>query len=167
MIIVLRLIHILCGVFWVGTLIFNSVFLGPAIREAGPEGGKVMGILVKNGLPKIMPVVAILAILAGLALYDHNSAHFKMSYMQTNVGMAFGIGGVLAIITLILGATILAPTLEHMGKIGQQMASASPADKERLTAELQGLRGKAKTFSNIVAVTGVLASAIMAIARYL
>src|ERR1043165_8505588 len=100
MMIVLRLVHITCGVFWVGTLFFNAVFLGPAIREAGPEGGKVMGILVKNGLPRIMPIIAILAVLAGLVMYDRDSAHFKMSYMKTTVGMAFATGGLLAIATL-------------------------------------------------------------------
>jgi len=37
-----RVVHIVGGVFWVGAMIFTSAFLLPAVRDAGPEGGKVV-----------------------------------------------------------------------------------------------------------------------------
>ncbi len=37
--IALRLLHILLGVFWAGTLFFIVTFLEPSVRAAGPEGG--------------------------------------------------------------------------------------------------------------------------------
>jgi hypothetical protein len=40
--IVLRLIHIVVGAFWVGSLVFIAAFLIPAVRATGPAGGPVM-----------------------------------------------------------------------------------------------------------------------------
>ena len=47
-IVALRLIHIVVGVFWVGSVIFVAAFLAPAVRAAGPGGGAVMNQLMQN-----------------------------------------------------------------------------------------------------------------------
>jgi hypothetical protein len=38
----LRLVHIVSGVFRVGTMLFVAGFLQPAVAAAGPDGGRVM-----------------------------------------------------------------------------------------------------------------------------
>ena len=38
-ILLLRVLHIVGGVFWVGTAVFIAAFLGPSLRAAGPAGG--------------------------------------------------------------------------------------------------------------------------------
>ncbi|MBA3672180.1 MAG: hypothetical protein H0W68_09190 [Gemmatimonadaceae bacterium] len=40
--IILRLVHILSGVFWAGSAIFNDRFVAPTIRALGADSGKVM-----------------------------------------------------------------------------------------------------------------------------
>ena len=67
--IVLRLVHILLGVFWAGTLLFVATFLEPSLRAAGPEGGRVMQRLLQRRYLDIMPVIAALTIATGLILY--------------------------------------------------------------------------------------------------
>jgi len=47
-ILILRVIHILLGVFWAGAVFMVALFVQPAIAASGPEGGKVMGALVKR-----------------------------------------------------------------------------------------------------------------------
>jgi uncharacterized membrane protein len=42
LIIILRIIHIFSGVFWVGVSFFNIGFLQPTIRATGAEGQAVM-----------------------------------------------------------------------------------------------------------------------------
>ncbi len=60
-IILLRLIHILSGVFWVGSVLFVARFLLPTLRAVGPAGGPVMQQLTQvRKLPSFMMVVAIL-----------------------------------------------------------------------------------------------------------
>jgi len=49
---ILRVIHILLGIFWVGTALFFVLFFEPTIRAAGPAGGAVMGRLA---LPPRLP----------------------------------------------------------------------------------------------------------------
>ena len=68
-IIVLRLIHIIVGVFWVGSLIFVAAFLLPAVRASGPAGGAVMGQLMQNlKLHRYMVASTWLTILSGVGL---------------------------------------------------------------------------------------------------
>src|SRR5437763_9946864 len=49
-----RALHVLFGAIWLGMAVFASFFVMPAIQEAGPEGGKVMAILMRRGLPKFI-----------------------------------------------------------------------------------------------------------------
>ena len=77
MLLLVRLIHIVIGVFWAGTIIFNAWLLAPTLRDLGPEGGKVMGGLAKRGMLTILPVSGILTILSGIWLYWHASVGFS------------------------------------------------------------------------------------------
>ena len=62
MLLLARLIHIFVGVFWAGTMIFNAWLLLPALKDLGPDAGRVMGGLAKRGFLVIMPVAGILTI---------------------------------------------------------------------------------------------------------
>src|SRR5438876_10904942 len=79
----LRLLHILSGVFWVGTLIFNAIFLLPAIRDAGPEGAKVAAALMRRRFLVVIPAVAVSSILSGFWLYWRDSAGFQPAFMRS------------------------------------------------------------------------------------
>ena len=73
-----RVIHIVVGVFWAGTVFFNAWLLAPALRDLGPDGGKVMGALAKRGMLMILPVAGILTILSGVKI-DIAVAHQGMA----------------------------------------------------------------------------------------
>ena len=80
---VLRLIHILCGVYWAGTVFFFVTFLEPTIRSLGPDGGKVMIRLFERGYLKLLPIFAVVTVLSGLWLLWILSSGFDASYMRT------------------------------------------------------------------------------------
>lgn len=162
----LRFIHVICGAFWVGVILFNAIFLGPAVRATGPDGGKVMGALIQRKLTTVMPIIGLAAILSGIWLYYRASLGFQSAYMRSATGMTFAFGGTCAILALAIGGAVLAPSMLKMAAAGQAMAQASPADRERLQAELQKLRARAGMAGNIVAVFGFLALAAMSVARY-
>jgi uncharacterized membrane protein len=46
--IILRLIHILAGIFWVGTAFLLAGFLAPTLRATGSEGGRFMRHLMQQ-----------------------------------------------------------------------------------------------------------------------
>ena len=72
-----RVLHVCLGVFWVGVMVFIAAFLGPALRDAGPDGAKVFGALLRRRMLDIIPVVALLNILSGLYLYWRVSGGFS------------------------------------------------------------------------------------------
>ena len=69
LLLLLRVMHVLLGVFWAGTIMFVSLLLMPSVRDAGPDGGKVMLALMRRGYMTLIPIAAILTIVSGLWLY--------------------------------------------------------------------------------------------------
>src|SRR5262245_14641360 len=101
MTIALRLIHIFAGVFWAGAVFFVTSFLLPSIRDAGPAGAAVSRqLIVIRKYPRTVFIIAILTVLSGLALYGHNVSISNGAFARSRAGMTYGIGGIVAILTL-------------------------------------------------------------------
>src|SRR5262245_48978699 len=153
MLILFRLIHILFGVFWAGTAIFNAAFLIPTVRALGPAGGAVMQeIAQKRKLPIYFFVSGILTVLSGFGLYWHDSAGMTNGFMRSRGGMTFGAGGVIALITLLLGIFVITPTAIRASKLGAAMAAAGKPPAPEQVAEMQQLQAKLGTLGWIAAV---------------
>src|SRR4029079_1674985 len=73
----LRVIHVVAGVLWVGGVVFMTRFLLPSARPAGPAAGPMMQQLSARKLAAYTPIVAVLTVLAGIGLYWHDSAGFR------------------------------------------------------------------------------------------
>jgi hypothetical protein len=164
----LRLVHVVLGVFWAGTLIFFATFLIPAIRDTGPQGGKVMAALQERGLMNVIPATAILTVLSGMWLYWRLSDGFTNAWMTTPYGIAMGSGGVLAIVGLAIGVGVMRPAALRVNALGRAMA-ANPDDPGNAAkgAEAQQLRQRIASAGKIVAILLALATAAMAVGRHL
>ena len=96
MLFILRLIHILAGVFWVGAAVFTAAFLVPTIRAVSPAGGPVMQHLTQvRKLPRYILAAGFLTVISGIGLYSIPSVGFTSPWMRTGPGITFGIGGAL------------------------------------------------------------------------
>src|SRR6185436_13237154 len=84
--IVLRFAHVFFGALWVGMMAFQMFFLGPALAEAGPDAGKVMAGLMKRRIPVIMPLVALIALVSGMWLFQRLSGGNMKALMATPMG---------------------------------------------------------------------------------
>lgn len=166
--IVLRLIHILCGIFWVGTLLYNTFFLMPVLGEMGPAAGAVMGGLQRRKFMVVMPVVALLTILSGLGMMSILSGGDFASYARSGMGQTISIAGGFALLALILGLIVVRPAMTTAARLGQEMAQVpeGPARQE-MAAQLADARRRGATMSAIVTWLVVIAAAGMAVARYL
>ena len=165
--ITLRLLHILFGVFWVGVMVFNAFFLGPSISEAGPDGAKVMGGLMRRHFLDIIPLAAATSILSGAWLFWKVSGGFQPIWLHSATGMTLGFGAVMALTAFTIGMTVARPSMLRAMALGQAAAQAPAAEREAKLASAQALRIRGAAASRLVALLLVLAVAAMAVARYL
>jgi hypothetical protein len=166
--VVLRLTHIVAGAVWVGFVVFVAVMLMPAVQEAGPAGGQVMAALQKRGVTTIPPILALATVLSGLWMYWRYTGGFQSGVMTTTPGATYGIGGTLAIIGFAYGIAVLRPAVIKVGAVAQRLAGITdPNERSALSAELGALRARALASSRLVALLLVVATAMMAVARYL
>jgi len=165
---VLRLVHIVFGVFWAGTIFFFVSFLEPSIRAVGPDGGKVMLQLFSRRFLTVLPATAGLSILSGLALLWINSVGFDPRYMGSRLGIGLSIGAACALIAFAIGMLVMRPAAARIWTIMRTLPQISD-DSERAAriAEADGLRARTRLSARWVAAFLFGAVAAMAVARYL
>lgn len=164
--IVLRLIHVVGGVFWVGSVMFTSFFLMPALMKAGPMvAGPVSAGLQARRMMTWMPTVSILVILSGLRLMmivSRGQAH----WFEHRSGHVYAIAGSLAIIAFVVGMSVTRPAMTKAAKLGQSMSSDG-ASKQLIQDELNRLQRRGYLGTMAVTWLVILAAVGMAVARYL
>jgi hypothetical protein len=164
--ILVRLVHIGLGVFWAGSVFFTTLFLAPALRDAGPDGAKVAAGLMRRRLFDVLPIVAGLTIISGLWLYWRASFGFQPAYMGSPVGITFGIGAVAAIVALVIGLVFVRPGMLKAAQLTQSAASAGAGEREAQLAAAQQARVRATSAQQIVTLLLLVAVATMAVGRY-
>lgn len=158
---VLRLIHVVGGVIWVGTLFFVAFFLMPSAREAGPGAAAVMAGLQRRKLFVFIPVTGILVMLAGIRLMMLTSNGFSGAYFATPSGQTYAWAGGVAILAFVYGFVVARPATERLTKL-----MASPPN-EGDKVEIAALQQRIGMSTKIVAGLLILATVGMALARYL
>lgn len=167
MLILLRLIHIAGGVFWAGTMLFAAVFLEPSVREAGPDGAKVMLGLMRRKYMVVMPIVAALTILAGVGLLEQVSGGFHPDWMSSPTGITLSLGAAIAILAFLIGIFFVRPAAMRLAVLmPQMMQSPEGQAREALMAEAQGLRTRLRRGGRVVAALLGVTTIAMAVARY-
>jgi uncharacterized membrane protein len=164
---VLRLIHILFAILWVGSGLFTTFFLIPALTASPAAMGQVMAGLTRRRFFLVLQIAAGLTILSGLRLLMIDSAGFSGSYFATRTGRTFAMSGLLAFIAAIVSFGVSRPAMVRAGMIAASIASSNdPAEKARLTPEVDRLRRRGGIAATVSVTLGILAACGMAIARY-
>lgn len=161
--IVLRLIHILSGVFWVGSALVSAFFLAPAVAATGPAGQQMMAHMITKGRMSVrITAAAILTVLAGAVLYWRDSQGLSSPWTYSAAGWGFGIGAVFALVGLGFGIRV-GMSAKRLGEIA---ASAKGQPSPDQIAQIQAAQKQMSTASTISTVALILALACMATARY-
>lgn len=164
---ILRVIHVVIGVCWVGAIVFIAAFLLPALRASGPAAAPVMAQLTGvRKMPNYLIGMGFLTLLSGTALFWNDSAGFNESWMQTGPGRTFSVGGTLGVIVLLMGLMINVPTSKRLGAISGAVTSAGGVPTSEQAAEIVRLQRRLYTVMRISAVMLVLAATAMSVARY-
>ena len=164
---VLRLLHIVSGVFWAGAVFLMVGFVFPSVRDAGPGGAPFMQQIQRRRLPVSMNPAAGLTMLSGLILYGRAIAMTDGAWARTNSAMIFGIGGVATIVAAIIGGAFVSRSGVRLGKLGEAIQAAGRPPSAEQAAEMAALQAKMGKGMRVVASLLLVAVIAMATARYL
>jgi uncharacterized membrane protein len=156
----LRIIHIVGGVFWVGGTLIMTFFVAPAVGSIGEPGQKFITHLTNNlKLSTWMAAASGSTILAGFLLYIRGGT----ALMGTPFGIGLGIGAAFALVAFVAG-TIMGRTIKAMARLGAQIQD-KPSPEQ--LAQMQALQNRQRSVSMVSTICVILSTVFMAIARYL
>jgi hypothetical protein len=165
--VILRIVHILAGIFWVGAALVTSLFVQPTARDLGPAAAPFMSYLTgKKRLNDAVLAAAGLTVLAGLLLYWRVTDGLDRDIIGTAYGVSLTVGAMCAIIALGVGGSIVRPSINRAIEIGRTAAERSGPTPEK-AAVIGALQARARMAGLISVALIVVAAAAMASARYL
>ena len=166
--IVLRILHILGGVYWAGTAFLLVTAIEPTIRDLGPEGGKFLQRLADKGkISSRSSAAAGITVLAGLLMYWRVSGEFSAAWMVSGRGLALTIGAVFGLAAFGVGFGVTGQATRKMGDLGKLMqASGKPPTPEQL-AQVKQLQERISAGGRATAIFLVITIVGMASAQYL
>lgn len=164
---IVRFLHILCGILWVGAMVMLAFFVAPSVGAVGPAGGAVMNQLSRvRKLPAYLGATGGLTVLAGIGLIWLNMSATEGAWGRTGAGQMFLWGGVVGIVGFLYGALFSS----RMARRLAARTAALSADGRTPTPEEQAeiRRGFARlgTHGRLVAILLLIAATMMALARY-
>jgi uncharacterized membrane protein len=163
LVLTLRLVHILSGVFWVGSSVFLGFFVTPTVAAISEAGQKFMAHLVTRArITGAITISAILTVLAGSWLYWIDSNGFTSKWTSAGPGWGFGIGGLLGFIGLAFGF-LVGKNVGILGNLAAQIQG--PPNPEQL-GKIQAAQKQLKVVAPISTFALILALICMATARY-
>jgi len=152
---ILRVLHIVAGVFWAGGALVLFFFVAPTIGATGDSGKQFVGHLMgKTRFTAAMTVAGLTTVLAGVVLYGIDSSWFQSSWMKTPTGIGFGVGATAGILAFIFGA-MLGNANTALAMLGAQIqGKPTPEQVSALQAlvKRQALVGKGNAICIMIAI---------------
>jgi hypothetical protein len=168
LVLLLRLLHIVCAVLWVGGAALATLFLLPAVGLAGPAGGQFMQTLVnRTKMTQFIPAMGGIAVLSGIALFWRDMTVSGGSFGGSPMGITLSIGGLFGLVGLIIGGVMTGRSAQELGVIGAAISKGGAAPTPDQGARMALLRDRMTTGSKLSLVFMLIATIAMAVARYL
>jgi uncharacterized membrane protein len=166
LILILRLLHIVSGAFWVGTVVTGVFFVEPTAQALDREGERfVAHLVIRRRLAVILAVAAVTAIGAGAAMYWIDSSGLQLSWITTHTGLAFTAGGVAALSALAIAAIFLKPEVDRLAALEKHQRDAASVEEPVRVDEAYERR--LRRWSLIQVTLLIVAISAMATARYI
>jgi uncharacterized membrane protein len=166
--IVLRILHVVGGIGWVGGAVVHVFFIEPSVKASGPEGGKFMQQLMgRYHFPMYMNICSVTTVLSGALLYLLSSGGLSLAYVQSGPGLGFTVGSVVGILVFIFGWTVMRPRAERLAVVGAAVAAAGGPPTPAQISEMEQLDGELERYGRIDFILLAVSLLAMAVARYL
>jgi hypothetical protein len=165
--IVLRIVHIVSGIAWVGAVALFVLYIRPTLYALGPDAEKVVNeLVVRRRLRLYFAIVSTLAVLAGALLYWRISG-LQLAWITRPTGLGFTLGALAALIAWPVGNIVLGRAFNRLGEVGAEMKAAGGPPGPELLARLQAARARVDRIGFLLLTLVTVAAVLMATSRYL
>jgi len=162
--IILRIIHIFAGVFWVGGGMVQVMIVAPAAAAAGAAGGGFMrSMLLNTPWGNVIGLASFSTLVSGLLMYHKVSDGFNADWMNSSGGVVLSIGAVFGILAFGHGAGAMGRLTSQMVELIKPIQGAPNEEQRTQMMQLQqklALHGRISLALMLISLLG------MASARY-
>jgi uncharacterized membrane protein len=165
----LRIVHIVTGVIWVGSLFVVVVFVQPSAAALGSAGAPFMSELRRRRFVDVVFIDALFTVAAGSFLYWHDW-HMSPSFgdwIGSSFGASLTVGALLAISGLLVAAFVTRPTIVRLVSLGKQVAESDGSPTPETAARIGALQRRLVVAERVSFALVLLAVVAMASARYI
>lgn len=166
-ILLLRLAHVLGGIFWAGGGIYGALFVTPALIAAGPAAAPIIADMQRRKLFTVLPVVAILTMLSGLRLLWIVSGGFGAAYFGTRQGLTYALAGGASIVAFLVALSVARPAGVRLGQLAATLEQLAPDARAATLATMATLKRRSALGSAVAIWLLAFAALGMSVARYL
>ena len=164
---ILRLLHVVLGVFWAGSVGFVFFFLLPTVAAEGPDGARFIQTMGRvTQLTKAFPIAGGLTVLAGLLMFWRDSNGFSGTFFASAPGIVLTLGGLCGLIALVGPAAQLARVFNRTARVAAAIQAAGGPPRPEQLAEIQGLQVKVPGLYRNLGLLLAIAVICMAAFRY-
>ncbi len=165
--VLLRIVHVVTAVFWVGSNFLLVGFAHPTAKKEGVAGQEwLKRLYITSNLGRLLGAAALLTIISGLWMYWRISG-FRAAYITSTYGAALAIGGLFAIIAFIVAAAITARSSGRVEALDKQIRAVGGTATPEQQAELEALWERIRKGDIIHAILLVVVVIAMSSAQYL
>lgn len=168
LLLILRIVHILGGVFWAGSSFLMAGYVEPTIRASGDDGRRFMQRFAsQSGFSMSMLIAASATVIAGYWMWWIVSDGLSRAWLETGRGTGLTIGILAASVAFVVGYVMQNLSIRKLMAIGGKVAASGGPPSPEQAAEMARLTGTVRRGGRIVSALLVLAVIMMATARYL
>ncbi len=161
-VVILRLLHIVSGVLWVGGAVIFAWVVEPRIRALGPEIAGPVIVSIGRVISPVLLSLGGITIIVGFVLIDRTPGRSFDQLFDSDWGWAIGLGLVTSIIGYVIGLAAWMKTKKILALVD---AADGPPGPEEM-AERINLSGQARMMVRTASVFIVIAVGTMASASW-
>jgi|Deesub1362A_J573_1020465.scaffolds.fasta_scaffold01906_3 uncharacterized membrane protein len=163
---ILRIIHILSGVFWVGTAFLLTGFVGPSVAATAPEGAKVLQhMLARTRYNAAIAWASVLTVLSGLILFERVSGGFQGAWMASGTGLVLTVSSLVGLMAFLHATFTLGRSSRRIAELVKEIEAGDGPPSEAQMQEMMALQGKLARNGRIVSLLLLLVVVGMAAAE--
>jgi len=163
-ILILRVLHIGFGAFWVGTDAFLTFLLLPRLRTLGPDIERQVIAAIMRFLPPVLMVSSLVTFVSGIFLTGIMRGWNLNWVFSSGWGTAIFVGFVGTVLALIVGFGLIPPLTMRAGKLERSFEGRQPTTTE--TEELGRLSSRVTMLAKLNSVLLIVVVLSMAVARF-